>query len=54
MSSKILVTGADGFMGGYVNAWSEATSLERGERVDLRDAAVLTESINKIQPDAAV
>lgn len=55
MSSKILVTGADGFVGGYVSAWSEAISLaERGERVDLRDAAVLTESIKKIQPDAVI
>ncbi|MBI3776628.1 MAG: GDP-mannose 4,6-dehydratase [Gammaproteobacteria bacterium] len=52
---KILVTGADGFVGSYVSAWPEAVPLvERGQRVDICDASTLAAAIQNIRPDAVV
>lgn len=52
---KILVTGADGFVGSYVTAWPEAIPLiEHGQRVDICDPTALTRAIQNIRPNAVV
>lgn len=52
---KILVTGADGFVGSYVSAWPEAAPLvEHGQRVDISDPIALARVIQNIRPHAVV
>lgn len=55
MSSRILVTGADGFVGSYVSLWPGAIPLvEQGARVDLKDLSALTRAIKKMQPNRVI
>lgn len=50
--SRVLVTGASGFVGQYVGAWSE--SMPTDERVDLRDASAVAATVATLYPDAVV
>lgn len=52
---RILVTGAEGFVGSYVSAWPDAVPfVECGHRVDIRDLSAVTRVIKAIRPDAVV
>ncbi|GAB1266016.1 GDP-mannose 4,6-dehydratase [Aurantivibrio infirmus] len=52
---KILLTGADGFVGEHVNKQIETETLSiSGSPVDIRDSKLVDESINQIKPDAVI
>jgi GDP-4-dehydro-6-deoxy-D-mannose reductase len=52
---KLLLTGASGFVGGFVQQVMPCVPLERGGQiVDLRDAASTNDAIRSIRPDAVI
>ncbi|HEU5231221.1 MAG TPA: GDP-mannose 4,6-dehydratase [Terriglobales bacterium] len=54
-SGKLLLTGASGFVGGFVQQATRFIPLTlAGKEVDLRDAHAVTEAVSRIQPDAVL
>lgn len=52
---KVLVTGANGFVGSYLSAWPDSVPLvEHGQRIDICDTSALAEAVQNVRPDAVV
>lgn len=54
-SGKLLLTGASGFVGGFVQQATSCVPLTtNGKEVDLRDAHAVTDAVSRIRPDAVL
>lgn len=54
-NGKLLLTGASGFVGGFVQQATRCVALTlAGKEVDLRDAHAVTDALSRIRPDAVL